>query len=127
MKNVAVELNCIIATGKFVFRVQRMELGGVKGEIILDYESSSKTCREEWNSGQIRDFVTKLGFIEKNEEVGDKKVEGEEVGDRIKKFLHLSQVDLAGRLVVTLMQVYACCFDVLGYLKGSQSMQRDLG
>ena len=48
-----------------------------------EYETKSmKGDEQQWNSKQINDFVHKLGFLDT----------GEESGDKIKDFLHISEV-----------------------------------
>lgn len=77
-------LQCITNTGCYL-----LKLGVGKGQMLLRYEPTSHNVKaservhvEEWNSEQIRDFVRKLGFIDKE------KAEGVQ----IKRFLSLNQV-----------------------------------
>lgn len=110
----AKELECIIKTGSFTFHLGRVdEIGRAKGQLLLEYEPSSRPLphtpthqlegaepaeagkgrRERWNLEQIGDFVRKLGFLDKAKE--------EEGGDKIKDFLHLSQVTTPTSQVAT--------------------------
>lgn len=112
LENVAKELECVIRTGTYTFH-----LGGtddVDGSMLLEYEPASTAVssptltpqlegaelpsfaliesragsdmmsRKTWNLEQIGDFVRKLGFLDKDKE--------EKEGNKIKHFLHLSQV-----------------------------------
>ena len=99
----AKELDCIIATGNFLFHALNTSSSGV--ELILEYSPSpsqqftplllpalSQPSSQEdsevavnvqrWNSEQISDFVLKLGFLDSEKEGGDK----------IKHFLHIIEV-----------------------------------
>ena len=94
MKN---ELDCIIGTGNYNFNLGE-ELGSSEGKMFLNYDfhytSQSATGVESqtdpgkvhrtMNGEQIRDFVRRLGFLDKGED--------EDVVQKIRKFLHLSQV-----------------------------------
>ena len=88
------ELDCIIETGCYTL------LGGEKygdgGHMFLTYvfhaqptvpkqvsKKETNQGRVHKNSEQIRDFVRKLGFLDKDQKGGD----------RVKNFLHLSQVN----------------------------------
>ena len=95
--NVATELDCIIATGNYLFLTPE---NGSEAELILEYnpshqffppssfqppslkDSEAVVSMQCWNSEQIGDFVRKLGFL-------DTEKEG---GDEIKHFLHVNEV-----------------------------------
>lgn len=82
-------LRCIMSTGRYLLCFDK-EDGVGKGQMHLHYEPTSllkvKDCeihKEKWNSEQIRDFVRKLGFMDKQKADG---------GGQIKRFLSLNQV-----------------------------------
>ena len=94
----AKELDCIIATGNYLFQTPDTSSRGA--ELILEYSPSQqfnptslsqpsnpedpelRTSVQRWNSEQISDFVRKLGFLDTEKEGGDK----------IKEFLHVNEV-----------------------------------
>ena len=98
LENVAKELDCIIATGKYLFQTPDASSRGT--ELILEYSPSQQFTptslsqppnledpelginMQHWNSEQIGDFVRKLGFLDTEKEGGDK----------IKNFLHVNEV-----------------------------------
>jgi len=101
IENIAKELDCIIATGNYLFLTP--DTSSSWGELMLEYSpprlhqfpppslpSSQPSSLEDqdvvnmqrWNSEQISDFVRKLGFLDTEQEVGDK----------IKHFLHVNEV-----------------------------------
>jgi len=95
---VARELDCIIATGKYLFQPPDASSRGA--ELILEYSPSQQFTptslsqppnlegpelginMQHWNTEQIGDFVRKLGFLDTEKEGGDK----------IKNFLHVNEV-----------------------------------
>ena len=106
LQNVAQELECIISTGSYTFNLGGEEVGNGKGEMLLEYEAAASAPlpptatptleksesqamlggsrkKERWTGEQIGDFLRKLGFMDVDKNKG---------GDKIKDFLHLSQV-----------------------------------
>lgn len=103
------ELNCIIKTGTYVFHLGGMEEMlnfGDKSQMLLEFEQDSAGVsvgshssyyhgkepamlrlaqKEKLNLEQIRDFVRKLGFVDR---------EKQENQHRITDFVHLNQVKL---------------------------------
>ena len=77
-------MECITGTGHYTFCFKDKKLGIGKSEMVLQYGSSSSP-REVWSSEQIRDFVRKLGFIDKDKADG---------GEQIEQFLRLNFVSL---------------------------------
>lgn len=104
-------MECISNTGVYIFNLgEADEISSEKNLMLLEYQPEQLTidssCSpsphhnvdaplqvhakfqmkkariERWNSEQIRDFVRKLGFLDKDEEGGD----------NIKHFLQLNQV-----------------------------------
>lgn len=115
MENVGKELRCILKTGEYNFDLglnfgTEVGFDGVKCELFLNYEAYSllhpsqsssdikslaaqtvgniqqkEVYSQKLNSEQIKDFLRKLGFIDK---------EKKEEDTSIKDFLYLSQVNL---------------------------------
>jgi hypothetical protein len=84
-------LQCIISTGYYSLCFD-VEAGVGKGQMFLRYKPSSPQSievnsddEEKWNSERIRDFVRKLGFLDKEKAQG---------GIQIKRFLSLNQVSV---------------------------------
>ena len=106
------ELDCIIGTGKYTFHLGGEESGSGQGRMFLDYdfhdtshspaEAEFRTdpgkVRREMSDEQIRDFVRKLGFLDKDKD--------EDVAKKIKHFLYLSQVSCA--LIMLLYLLSQC-------------------
>lgn len=96
LENVAKELDCIISTGNYLFQTPDTSSRGP--ELILEYSPSQQFTslsqpsnqedpelgmnKQRWNSEQIGDFVRKLGFLDSEQDGGDK----------IKHFLHVNEV-----------------------------------
>lgn len=86
LENVAQELDCIINTGNYTFHLRDTE-----GQMFLEYKfhtsqmdsDADPICRK-MNGEQIRDFVRKLGFLDKDKD--------EDGAQKIKHFLHHNQV-----------------------------------
>lgn len=93
------ELDCIVKTGRYTFHFGEEKLrSGGEVQMFLEYdfhtpseqelggqlEGDQGTVHRVKNSEQVRDFLTKLGFLNRDETGGD----------RVKGFLHLSQVSL---------------------------------
>lgn len=87
------ELECIIATGNYLFLAPNSNSNGTVLKLeyspySYQFTSHSRNGHEAatnmqcWNSEQISDFVRKLGFLD-TEKAG---------GDKIKHFLHVSEV-----------------------------------
>ena len=102
-ENVAKDLEYIVNTGCFKFEFGEREADNREGRLLLEYKSPIPTLQQittisqlegsekesevifqvkSMNIEQVKDFVRKLGFMDKEKEGGDK----------IKHFLHLSQV-----------------------------------
>ncbi len=114
LQNVAQELDCIIGTGSYIFNLGGEEIGSGRGQMLLEYEAAAsaplpapsttsptatptlekgesqlevgrvevgRARKERWTAEQIGDFLRKLGFMDSDRE-----------NQRIKHFLHLSQV-----------------------------------
>ena len=98
LENVDKELDCIIATGNYLFLTlengslclkleynpshQFFPLCSPSSFQLSNLTDSDAVVKQRWNSEQISDFVRKLGFLDREEEGGDK----------IKHFLHINEV-----------------------------------
>lgn len=86
------ELDCIINTGSYILQCGEGKYiidGEVQKFLEYDVHDSSelehggqRTVHRVKNSEQVRDFLTKLGFLNRDDTGGDK----------VKDFLYLSQV-----------------------------------
>lgn len=88
------ELDCIIKTGRYTFHLGEENGGEVLMFLEYDFHTTSeqelggqlegvhRTVHRVKNGAQVRDFLMKLGFLNRDEAGGD----------RVKGFLHLSQV-----------------------------------
>lgn len=98
-------------TGSYLFRFQGENID-IKGEVLLEYDSTTSSSaqtsmnelnvnrKETWSSEQIRDFVRKLGFIDKDRDSGQQKL--------IAQFLHTNEVK-ESRVLITLLFIYLSC------------------
>lgn len=93
LENVAQELGCIIETGYYTFQCGEEKGGEFQRFLEYDIHASPSSSEHEQegqsggnlhqvkNSEQVRDFLTKLGFLNRDDKA-----------ERVKDFLHLSQV-----------------------------------
>lgn len=95
-----------MSTGHYSLCVKE-ESGIRNGQLFLHFEpissqpeSSEQVHQDEWSGEQIRDFVRKLGFVDKGK--------AEDVA-QIKSFLNLNQV--------------SCIFVTLGHVPTSHCLQ----
>jgi hypothetical protein len=109
-------LQCIISTGYYLLCFD-VEAGVGKGQMFLHYKPSCPQSievnidEEEWNSERIRDFVRKLGFLDKEKAQG---------GIQIKRFLSLNQV--SGQLALPIVFTLSLILYSIGSLKIARAL-----
>ena len=96
LENVAQELNCITETGHYIFQYGEAVDGEIQRFLEYDVRASpdslqgqgggQKTVHRVKNNEEIRNFLTKLGFLNRDED---------------RDFLHLSQVRISPHRALT--------------------------